>query len=45
MLELTKEDIAYIVAALILASEEWGDPDSENAKALAKKLTDFHNRR
>ena len=45
MLELSEEDFAYIVAALLLASEEWGDPDSENAAALAEKLRDFHNRR
>ena len=44
MLELTEEDIGYIVASLILASEEWGNPDSENAKTLAEKLIDYHNR-
>lgn len=43
-LNLTEEDIGYIVAALIVASEEWGSPDSENAIALAEKFRDFHNR-
>lgn len=43
-LELTEMDIGYIVAALLLASEDWGDPDCNNALALAEKFRDFHNR-
>ena len=44
MLELTDEDIAYVVAALLLAAEVWDDPYHKNAKALAEKFKDFHNR-
>ena len=44
MLELTEEDIGYIVAALMVAADDWGDPDSSYARALAEKFRDFHNR-
>lgn len=44
MLELTEEDIGYIVAALLVASDMWGKTDHDNARALAEKFRDFHNR-
>ena len=43
-LELTEEDIAYIIAALHVAEEEWGSPDAERVSALADKFIDLPNR-
>ena len=42
---LTEEDLIIIRDALLLASNDWGEPDCKKAEVLAEKLTDFYNRR